>query len=53
MEWLVEVLSDDELMDTEGGDPSAGHGYQSGTGCMAMCATIRGGGGGDSYWGGC
>ena len=50
---LVEDLSDDELMDTEGGDPSAGHGYQSGTGCMGMGATIGGGGGGVSYCGGC
>ncbi|MGP1368349.1 MAG: hypothetical protein ACTTKX_03685 [Treponema sp.] len=40
-------------MDTEGGDPYAGHGYQSGTGCMGMGATIGGGGGGVSYCGGC
>ena len=37
-------LSDEELLNVVGGDPSAGHGYQSGTGCQGISSTISSGG---------
>ncbi len=37
-------LSEEELLNVVGGDPSAGHGYQSGTGFQGTGSTIAGGG---------